>query len=54
MKVIAKEGTKCPMEGAPRKYITDKEAVDVPVTAYYQRLVNDGSLIEPEEEKHGE
>ena len=45
MKVKAKAGTKCPMEGKPRKYITADKAVDVPETAYYKRLVRDGSLV---------
>lgn len=46
MKVIAAQGMLCPKEGSPRDYITDTEPVDVPETVYYQRLVNDGSLIE--------
>ena len=45
MKVKAAPGTKCPMEGKPREYITGKEAVDVPGSSYYKRLVNDGSLV---------
>lgn len=45
MKVIAAVGTKCPMEGKPRKYITDAVSVDVPESAYYKRLVEDGSLL---------
>jgi hypothetical protein len=45
MKVIAQKGTKCPMEGKPREYITDSKAVDVPETSYYKRLINDGSLV---------
>lgn len=49
MKVRAKKGAKCPMENAPRTYITDKP-VDVPKTAYYRRLVNDGSLVDIEAE----
>jgi len=44
MKVQAAPGTKCPMEGNPRKYITDAVPVDVPESAYYKRLVGDGSL----------
>lgn len=47
MKVIAAPGTQCPMEENPRAYITDKKAVDVPETAYYVRLVTDGSLKAP-------
>lgn len=49
MKVRAKKGARCPMENAPRTYITDKP-VDVPKTAYYRRLVNDGSLVDIEAE----
>ncbi len=45
MKVIAAQGMQCPKEGNPREYIADDTAVDVPDTAYYKRLVNDGSLI---------
>ncbi|MFA7465579.1 MAG: hypothetical protein WCY54_11040 [Syntrophales bacterium] len=45
MRVIAAQGLKCPLEGNPRKYITDAEPVDVPGTAYYKRLVKDGSLV---------
>ncbi|MDR2551452.1 MAG: DUF2635 domain-containing protein [Desulfobulbus sp.] len=46
MKVQAAKGTKCPMEGRPRQYITDGKPVEVPGTAYYRRLLNDGSLVE--------
>jgi hypothetical protein len=45
MKVTAAPGTQCPMEDNPRSYITDSKPVDVPETAYYLRLVDDGSLI---------
>ena len=45
MKVKSKAGTRCPMEGRPRKYITDNKAVEVPETAYYIRLVREGSLV---------
>lgn len=45
MKVIAAAGLKCPKEKKAREYITDSEAVDVPETAYYLRLVGDGSLL---------
>ena len=53
IKAKAKKGTRCPMEGAPRKYIGDSVAVEVPNTAYYRRLVNprDGSLIKVKAEK---
>lgn len=44
MKVIAKQGTRCPKEGKPRQYITDSEPVEVPDTAFYKRLLADGSL----------
>lgn len=44
MNVIAKKGTRCPKERKPRDYITDWEAVNVPETSYYLRLVADGSL----------
>lgn len=44
LKVKAKTGLKCPMEGNPRKYITDEKAVEVPRSAYYLRLLGDGSL----------
>lgn len=44
MKVKAPQGLKCPMENAPRSYITDGNAVEVPETAYYIRLIADGSL----------
>ena len=45
MKVTAAPGTQCPMEEKPRSYITDTEVMDVPETAYYLRLIADGSLI---------
>lgn len=38
-------GLKCPVEGMPRKYITDSPSVTVHCTDYYRRLVDDGSLI---------
>jgi hypothetical protein len=46
MRVIASKGTKCPMEGSPRKYITDSTAVDVPRSVYYLRRLKDGSIVE--------
>ena len=49
MQVKATPGLKCPKEGQPRSYITDSEAVSVPKSAYYLRLLNDGSLIRIEE-----
>jgi len=45
MKVKAAPGLTCPMEKRPRKYITDAQVVEVPNTAYYARLVSDGSLV---------
>lgn len=45
MKVIAKKGTSCPKEGRPRDYIDDSVPQEVPETAYYMRLVEDGSFI---------
>lgn len=48
MKVIATPGLQCPKEGKPREYINDSEAIDVPDSAYYRRLVHDGSLVEVE------
>ncbi len=45
LRVIAAPGTQCPREGKPREYITDAEAVTVPATTYYKRLVDDGSLL---------
>lgn len=45
LKVTAAPGTRCPMEGRPREYITDSAAVEVPETAYYRRLIADGSLV---------
>jgi hypothetical protein len=56
MRVIAAPGTRCPMERNHREYITDTEAVDVPETTYYSRLIADGSLRvapEPAKEKEG-
>ncbi len=45
MNVIAAKGLRCPMEAKPRQYITDDKAVHVPASAYYRRLVADGSLV---------
>lgn len=45
MIVQAAPGAKCPKEGKPREYITDNTPVEVPDSAYYIRLVADGSLI---------
>lgn len=46
MRVVSKPGTMTPKEGKPREYINDSEPQEVPDTAYYQRLMADGSLIE--------
>lgn len=45
MKVKATAGIKVPMEGAPRKYITDAEGQEVPTSAYYRRRVAEGDLV---------
>lgn len=45
MKVKAAAGVKVPMEGAPRKYITDEQAQEVPASAYYRRRVAEGDLV---------
>ena len=45
LKVTAAPGIRCPMEGRPREYITDTAVAEVPDTAYYRRLLADGSLI---------
>ncbi len=46
MKVTAAPGLKCPMENNPKKYIAANAAAEVPDTAYYRRLVADGSLVQ--------
>ncbi|MFD1801070.1 DUF2635 domain-containing protein [Mixta tenebrionis] len=45
IKVIARQGIQVPVEGHPDRYITDKEAVDVPETAYWLRRLRDGDLL---------
>jgi hypothetical protein len=45
MNVQSAPGTKCPKEGKPREYIDDKTPQKVPSSAYYLRLVADGSLV---------
>jgi hypothetical protein len=45
MLVQSVPGSRCPKEGKPREYITDQTPEDVPDSAYYLRLVADGSLI---------
>ncbi len=48
MKVLSAPGTRCPREEDPQTYIPDTgDAIDVPDTMYYRRLVSDGSLILP-------
>jgi hypothetical protein len=44
MQVVAMKGTRCPMEGQKKKYITDAKAVEVPASAYYLRRLRDGSI----------
>jgi hypothetical protein len=51
MTVKAREGTRCPMEGNPRRYITDAAPSAVPDTRYYRRLLRDGSLVPAEPPK---
>jgi len=47
MIVKASPGLQCPMENNPREYISDDDqGVEVPNSAYYRRLVDDGSLVE--------
>ncbi len=43
--VKAAAGLRVPMEGMPRRYVTDAEAVTVPGTAYYRRRIADGDLL---------
>ncbi|MFH1028486.1 MAG: hypothetical protein V1791_10835 [Pseudomonadota bacterium] len=44
MLVKAAPGLKVPMEGRPRGFISGPDPVRVPDTAYYLRMVADGSL----------
>ena len=46
MLVKAAPGLQVPMENNPKAYITDSDPIDVPDTAYYRRLCDDGSLVE--------
>ena len=46
MKVIAAPGLKVPKESNPREYITEHQAEEVEVTAYYVRRMADGELVE--------
>lgn len=34
-----------PKEKAPNRYITEDQAVEVDLTSYYQRCLNNGSLV---------
>ncbi|ERE11460.1 DUF2635 domain-containing protein [Pseudogulbenkiania ferrooxidans] len=45
----AAPGLQVPKEDNPRAYITDAEAVDVPRSAYYLRVLGDGDLVEVDE-----
>jgi hypothetical protein len=44
--VKAVQGLKVPKEEKPREYISESKAEKVPASAYYRRLVADGSLID--------
>ncbi|HBC7419269.1 TPA: DUF2635 domain-containing protein [Serratia marcescens] len=44
--VKAAPGIRVPMEGAPREYITDGEAVPVTRSPYYLRRLAEGDLVE--------
>lgn len=46
MKVNAAPGLKVPMEDKPHDYIKDADVMNVPETAYYQRRISDGDLVE--------
>ena len=46
MKVKAAPGIQVPKEDKPREFITDAEAVEVPTSTYYLRIVADGDLID--------
>lgn len=46
MKVQAAPGLLCPTEENPREYISDSAPVEVEASAYYLRLLSDGSLVE--------
>lgn len=46
-RVKAPEGIRCPMENNPKKYITDDDdGVEVAASAYYRRMIDDGSLLD--------
>ncbi len=44
MLVKAKDGVKVPVEGYPRRYISDSP-VEVSATAYYRRRLREGDLV---------
>lgn len=44
VKVIARKGVRVPLENSSREYITDGKAVDVVLSTYYRRRMNDGDL----------
>ncbi|MGD9610773.1 MAG: DUF2635 domain-containing protein [Desulfovibrionaceae bacterium] len=44
--VQAAPGLRVPLEGAPRRYITDATPVTVPDSAYYRRRLADGDLLQ--------
>lgn len=44
--VKAAPGLRVPMEGTPREYITDGEAVPVTRSPYYLRRLAEGDLVE--------
>jgi len=43
--VKAAAGVRVPMEGMPRRHITDADPVAVPDAAYYRRRIADGDLV---------
>ena len=49
--VKAAPGLRVPMEGLPRRHITDAAAVAVPDSAYYRRRIADGDLLLPASDK---
>lgn len=46
MIVKASPGIKVPMEDKPNTYINDAEEATVEQSAYYQRRIDDGDLVE--------
>ncbi|HHR5860159.1 MULTISPECIES: hypothetical protein [Providencia] len=43
--VKASQGLRVSFEHQHRRYITDAEAISVPDTAYYRRLLTNGDLV---------